>query len=62
MGFNPELRPKNLKPLRQSPPSTGYDIESIESWDEAEQLLKEGKITKLEWEDFVDLAMGRTTD
>lgn len=56
--FNPELRPKNLKPMTPPPPKSGYDLETISDWREAEKLLEEGKITKFEYEDWVDMVFG----
>lgn len=53
----PPKREGNAEPFK-APTKKGYDIRSINSWDEALQLFEEGKITKHEWEDFVDMACG----
>lgn len=58
MAFDPKLKPTNLKPMKQPPKRKGYDIESIRSLEEAQKLLDEGKMTKSDWQDWIDLVFG----
>lgn len=51
-GFDRSERMKGVKPKKR------YDISTIKSWEEAEELFEAGKIDKDDWNDWVDEATG----
>lgn len=61
--------PSKVKPLTNpnatmngEPPRKRYDVSTIGSWQEAQELYDAGTITQTEWEDFVDMACGQHSD